>query len=77
MRKFTGSEKRAGEMAIRRMSKKAQEFYNGTDPLEVFEYEDSESGVLLYAYSGCLGDDQGMTFEQLQSDFEAMYDEFK
>lgn len=71
MRKFYNSEKVAGEMATRSLSDKAAEFYNGTDPLDVFEYE--ENGAKLYAYTGAFGERDGMTFEELESDFEEMY----
>lgn len=71
MRKFNNSEKLAGEMAIRSLSDKAAEFYNGADPLDVFEYE--EDGAKLYAYTGAFGERDGMTFEELESDFEEMY----
>ena len=74
MRKFNNSEKVAGEMAIRGLSDKAAEFYNGADPLDVFEYE--EDGAKLYAYSGAFGERDGMTFEELERDFEEMQDEF-
>lgn len=72
MRKFNNSEKLAGEMAIRSLSDKAAEFYNGADPLDVFEYE--EDGAKLYAYSGAFGERDGMTFEELERDFEEMYE---
>lgn len=71
MRKFNNSEKLAGEMAIRSLSDKAAEFYNGADPLDVFEYE--EDGAKLYAYTGAFGERDGMTFEELESDFDEMY----
>ena len=58
-------------MAIRSLSDKAAEFYNGADPLDVFEYE--EVGAKLYAYTGAFGERDGMTFEELESDFEEMY----
>lgn len=70
MRKFNNSEKLAGEMAIRSLSDKAAEFYNGADPLDVFEYE--EDGNKLYAYSGAFGERDDMTFEELERDFEEM-----
>lgn len=73
MRKFYNSEKVAGEMATRSLSDKAAEFYNGTDPLDVFEYE--ENGNKLYAYSGVFGERDGMTFEELERDFEEMQKE--
>ena len=71
MKKFNNSQKLAGEMAIRSLSDKAAEFYNGADPLDVFEYE--EDGAKLYAYTGAFGERDGMTFEELESDFEGMY----
>lgn len=71
MKKFNNSQKLAGEMAIRSLSDKAAEFYNGADPLDVFEYE--EDGAKLYAYTGAFGKRDGMTFEELESDFEEMY----
>ena len=74
MRKFTNSQKVAGEMAVRGLSDKAAEFYNGADPLDVFEYE--EDGSKLYAYSGAFGERDGLTFEELERDFEEMQAEF-
>lgn len=62
-------------MAIRSLSDKAAEFYNGTDPLDVFEYE--EDGTKLYAYSGAFGERDGMTFEELERDFEGMQDDLE
>lgn len=73
MRKFNNSQKLAGEMAIRSLSDKAAEFYNGADPLDVFEYEEDENK--LYAYSGAFGWRDGMTFEELGRDFEKMQEE--
>lgn len=75
MKKFNNSEKLAGEMAIRSLSDKAAEFYNGSDPLDVFEYE--ENGAKLYAYSGAFGERDGMTFEELERDFEEMQEELE
>lgn len=73
MKKFTNSQKVAGEMAVRSLSDKASEFYSGADPLDVFEYE--EDGAKLYAYSGAFGERDGMTFEELERDFEEMQEE--
>lgn len=47
----TNQNKVNGELAIRGMSDKAQQFYNESGPLEVYEY-DGESGNKLYAYDG-------------------------
>ena len=54
MRKFTVSEKIAGESIISRLSEKAQWVYNETDPLRVYEYDDvhEDYGKKLYAYDG-------------------------
>lgn len=73
MKKFTNKQKVAGELATRSLSNKAAEFYNGTDPLDVFEYE--EDGNKLYAYSGAFGERDGMTFEELERDFEEIQDD--
>ena len=73
MKKFTNSEKVAGELAVRRMSQKAREFYNGTDPLAVYEY-DADNGK-RYAYSGAIGEDEDLTFEELQEVFENLLGE--
>lgn len=73
MRNFTNSQKVAGEMAVRSLSDKAAEFYNGADPLDVFEYE--EDGAKLYAYSGAFGERDGLTFEELEREFEEMQEE--
>lgn len=73
MRNFTNSQKVAGEMAVRGLSDKASEFYNGADPLDVFEYE--EDGAKLYAYSGAFGERDGLTFEELEREFEEMQEE--
>ena len=40
MKKFTSSERSNGELAVRRMSKKAQEAYSDTDLIGVYEYVD-------------------------------------
>lgn len=73
MKKFNNSQKLAGEMAVRSLIGKAAEFYSGADPLDVFEYE--EDGKKLYAYSGAIGERDGMTFEELERDFEKMQEE--
>lgn len=75
MKKFNNSEKLAGEMTIRSLSDKAAEFYNGSDPLDVFEYE--ENGAKLYAYSGAFGERDGMTFEELEEEEEEEEEEEK
>ena len=68
------AEKQAGELAIRRMSQKARDFYATTSPLEVREY-DHGNGT-MYACRGVLNKDN-MTFNKLEHLFEVFADEFK
>ena len=58
------------------LTEKAQQFYNGTDPLTIREY-DAENGY-MYTYS-IAGDPftDLMTAEQLNHDFEYLHDEFE
>lgn len=74
MRKFKSFEKTAGEMAVRRMSEKAQEFYNASEPLEVYEYDGNDEEP-LYAYVGAWGEKDGMTFDELEKTLEELADE--
>lgn len=69
MMRFTNRMKANGEMAMRTASEKARKFYDETDPLNVYEYE-GKDGSTLYAYTGCFGDREGLTFEELQEMFE-------
>ena len=43
MKKFTSSERSNGELAVRRMSKKAQGAYSGADLIGVYEYVDGDA----------------------------------
>ena len=72
----TNQNKVNGELAIRGMSYKAKKFYNESDPLEVYEYDD-ESGNKLYACDGAFGYSEGLTFQELQNCFEDMQEEFE
>ena len=58
------------------LSKKAQQFYSGTDPLTIREY-DTENGC-MYSYS-IAGDPftSLMSAEQLNRDLEQLADEFE
>ena len=71
--KYTPAMKRAGEMAMRRMSEKAQKIYNETDPLYIYEYEKDER--VLYAAEGAFGEEEDMTFGELQDWLEDLCDE--
>ena len=74
MRKFTMSEKRNGEMAMRSLSELAWEFYSNTDPLDVIEVlveskdEDSEDEKRYYVRGAYEWDN--LTFEELEEHFE-------
>ena len=63
MIKLNNEMKIAGELACRSLSNKAFKVYAGTDPLNVYEYE--ENGEERYAITGCLGENEGMTFGEL------------
>lgn len=69
-----------GELAVRNMSEKAQEYYNGTDTVGVREYSvyDEELGqdVKLYAIDwGSNQIEKNLTFEEVQTRLEEMQDE--
>jgi hypothetical protein len=68
MRKFTASEKINGELAIRKLSEKAQKFYSETDPLDVYEREGK------YFVRGCIGDSDDLTIDELNELFESEVD---
>lgn len=55
-------------LACRRLSEKADQFLHSTSPLDVYEYE-TEEGT-RYAYNGCIGTKEDMTFEELEEEFE-------
>lgn len=74
MRKFTVKEKINGELAARNLSDKAYNFYVNTDPLTVYEYE-TENGK-MYAYDSCGLIVSGLTFAELQTELEELFDEF-
>ncbi len=71
--KFTNRMKVNGELAMRRMSDKAQEFYSNTDPFNVYEYE-NENDQTVYGYDGCFGEKYGLTFEEMQTELEELQD---
>lgn len=68
MRKFTNREKQNGELAVRSLSKKAQEGYCETDPLDVYEYKD-ENGT-FYAVKDADGTTDGMSIKELEQCLE-------
>ena len=64
MTTFTTKEKTNGEMACRNLSKLAQRFYDGTDPLKVYEHADG-----TYSVTGAISLDH-VSFIDMQRDFE-------
>jgi hypothetical protein len=61
-----------GEMACRRLSAKAMEVYNTTDPLTVYAYE--TEGDTKYDVDGAFVAD-GLTFDELNAFFEDIAEE--
>ena len=54
------------------LTEKALNFYNGTDPMRIFEYEDDETGALTYTYTICGGPEtKPMTEAELNADLES------
>lgn len=79
--KFTAKMKSNGELAVRELSKKAQAFYNNTDPFYVYEYEiwpDDDNALLpekYYAYNWIDDIRDGFTLEELEMALEQLVDE--
>lgn len=69
-KKFTIYDKKRGEEAVDKLSRKASFFYCGTDPLIVYGYETSEG--IRYAYDGCGMYKDNLTFDELQKEFEEL-----
>lgn len=69
-KKFTIYDKKRGEEAIDKLSRKASNFYYGTDPLSVYGYETSEG--IRYSYDGCGMYKDNLTFDGLQKEFEEL-----
>lgn len=69
-KKFTIYDKKRGEEAVDKLSRKASNFYYGTYKLIVYGYETSEG--IRYAYDGCGMYKDNLTFDELQNDFEEL-----
>ncbi len=67
MKRHTIYAKERAELAMRYLSKEADEYYAGTSPLDVYEYED-EDGVKRYDVTGA-NEASGLTFEELDELF--------
>lgn len=66
-RYYTTKEKTNGELTVRNLSKEAQEFYNGTSPLDVYEVM-SLAGEKRYNVKGVI-DAEWLTFDELDALF--------
>lgn len=73
--KFNNKQKVNAELSLRSLSEKAQECYSSTDPLDIYEVETDEG--VVYFVRGCLGNYDGMTFEQLDSFLVDWQEEFE
>lgn len=71
---FNNRQKTAGEMALRSMSDKANEFYRGASPLDFYEVE-TDWGNRYYLRGAFEFDD--LTFEEAEEWFEDMQDEME
>lgn len=67
MKSFTSHQKSEGELAIRDLSAKAQEVYNGTDPLTIYRKDEG------FFVRGCLGDYDNLTEKELEKFLESFW----
>ena len=71
--KFTNENKVNGELAVRGFSDKAKKYYDETEPLYVYEYED-DNGNTLYAFDFGGEITSGLSFDEINRIFEEYYD---
>lgn len=57
------------------LSEKAQKLYDETDPIEIYEVTNDETGKTEYWIDGCLGVRKDMTAEDVNDMLEQYYDE--
>lgn len=80
MKGYSVEEKRNGELAVRGLSEKAQDYYNENEVglVEVAGYKTGyEEGERRYAITGEGRDDEWMTLKEVEEYFEEMYDELE
>jgi hypothetical protein len=71
---FSNSEKVAGELAVRGLSKKAQNGYSGTDSVKVYAYTvcgEDDDFETVYAYEDMDGLHDGLTEQELEAVLES------
>ena len=74
MKRYTNDMRLRGEKATWRMSAKANAFYRGTSPLDVFGYDTEDGERFDYTIGNTLAG-EGLTFEELEEAFEDLGDE--
>lgn len=80
MKGYSVEEKRNGELAVRGLSQKAQDYYNENEVglVEVAGYKTGyEEGEKRYAITGDGRDDEWLTLKEVEEYFEEMYDELE
>ena len=80
MKGYSIEEKRNGELAVRGLSEKAQDYYNENEVglVEVAGYKTGyEECEKRYAITGEGRDDEWMTLKEVEEYFEEMYDELE
>lgn len=78
MKGYSVEEKRNGELAVRGLSEKAQDYYNENEVglVEVAGYKTGyEEGEKRYAITGEGRDDEWLTLKEVEEYFEEMQDE--
>ena len=80
MKGYSVEEKRNGELAVRGLSEKAQNYYNENEVglVEVAGYKTGyEEGERRYAITGEGRDNEWLTLKEVEEYFEEMYDELE
>ena len=80
MKGYSIEEKRNGELAVRGLSQKAQDYYNENEVglVEVAGYKTGyEEGERRYAITGEGRDDEWLTLKEVEEYFEEMQDELE
>lgn len=80
MKGYSVEEKRNGELAVRGLSEKAQNYYNENEVglVEVAGYKTGyEENERRYAVTGEGRDDEWLTLKEVEEYFEEMYDELE
>lgn len=75
---FTAANQAAAEMRLQYDAPaEAQRLYFETDPFYIAKYLDPAEGEYRYAYTGCLGERIGLTWDEMMAYFVAMENDFR